>query len=99
MTFIENIKETFGNVAEDRRDSGDLVSTIIIIAIMAVAALLTINWISTAIVNSAADVAQCIEGSNAFDSTGGAVKDCEEADHAGGGNSFEDTSGYKNRFE
>lgn len=98
MKFIANIKETFGEVTEDKRDSGDLVSTIIIIAGMAVAAILAINWLSTAVINSAADVAECIEGSSSGFISGDEARDnCEGADHASD-NSFKEDTGYTGRY-
>jgi hypothetical protein len=67
MTFINNIKATFDASADDRtRDSGELVSTIIMIAGFAIMSLLAINWLSTAVLNKAADVGKCIEGSNNY---------------------------------
>jgi hypothetical protein len=67
MTFINNIKAAFDTTADDRtRDSGELVSTIIMIAGFAIMSLLAINWLSTAVLNKAADVGKCIEGSNNY---------------------------------
>lgn len=98
MTFIANIKETFGAVDETKRDSGDLVSTIIIIAGMAVAAILTINWLSTAVLNSAADAASCIEGSTSGFFAGESGGCDENPSHSEGGNSFSDRGDYTTRF-
>lgn len=98
MKFIANIKESFGNVTEEERDSGDLVSTIIIIAGFAIAAILAINWLSTAVLNSAADVAECIEGASVFQNATEAEQNCADASHVRD-NSFTDSEGYKGRFE
>lgn len=65
MTFVNNIKAAFDSSADEKtRDSGELVSTIIMIAGFAIMSLLAVNWLSTSVLNKAADVSACIEGAN-----------------------------------
>lgn len=98
MKFVNNIKTSFANTAtaEANNDRADLVQTVLLIAGFAIAALVLVNWLSTAILNKAADAAQCIEGSNSY-ASGDSAKNCEEADHADS-NSFTEDSAYGDRF-
>ena len=99
MKFIGNIKAAFAKNADTQdRDRGDLVQTIIITAGFAVAGFLLVNWISTALLNKGADIAQCIEGSNTYN-TAGASANCQSANHASkAGKSFKSDSVYQGRF-
>lgn len=74
MTFVSNVKAAFDNSADEKdRDSGELVSTIITTAGFAVMGLLAVNWLSTAVLNKAADVGTCIEKSNNYATTSAAT--------------------------
>ena len=95
--MIHNIKAAYAGAGESD-DRGDLVSTLIITAGFAIAAILFVNWISTAVTNKAADTAQCIEGSNTYKSSpDGETKVCESAYHSYT-NSFTNDRGYTSRY-
>lgn len=96
MNFVNNLKNVFAGSAMDELDRADLVQTIIITAGFAVAGFLIVNWISTAIINKGADVAQCIEGANTYQTTN-STNNCQTADHAKT-NSFQNDTGFKSRF-
>ena len=95
--MIHNIKAAYAGAGEGD-DRGDLVSTLIITAGFAIAAILFVNWISTAVTNKAADTAACIEGSNTYKaSPDGETKVCESTNH-GASNSFTKDRGYQSRY-
>lgn len=98
MKFFSNIKEAFATdaVVDTERDRGSLVETLLLIAGFAIATILAVNWLSTALLNKAADISECIEGANTFNSADSTAT-CEGADHAGQ-DSFKDDEGYKGRF-
>jgi len=98
MAFISNIKASFATDAavEAERDRGDLVQTLLLVAGFAVATLLAVNWLSTAMLNKAADASQCIQGSNTYN-TASASDNCQSANHADK-KDFKDDAGYKGRF-
>lgn len=95
MKFINNVKATFAST-EVSNDRADLVQTVLLIAGFAVAALILVNWLSTAILNKAADAAGCIEGSNTY-GKGDSAANCESQNHSEE-NSFKDDSAYGDRF-
>lgn len=100
MAFISNIKASFATDAavDAERDRGDLVQTLLLVAGFAVATLLAVNWLSSSLLNKAADAASCIEDSNTY-SKSSAEQTCETVDHASkGDSSFKKDKGYKNRF-
>lgn len=95
--MIHNIKAAYAGMGEGD-DRGDLVSTLIITAGFAIAAILFVNWISTAVINKAADSAQCIESSNTYgQKTDTAEKACTDANHSKD-NSFKKDNGYTSRY-
>lgn len=98
MAFISNIKASFATDAavDAERDRGDLVQTLLLVAGFAVATLLAVNWLSTALLNKAADSASCIQGSNTYN-TAEASENCQSVDHASK-KDFKDDAGYKGRF-
>lgn len=98
MAFISNIKASFATDAavDAERDRGDLVQTLLLVAGFAVATLLAVNWLSSSLLNKAADAAECIEGSNTYNSSNSASK-CQKANHAKD-NSFKKDTGYSKRF-
>lgn len=98
MAFISNIKASFATDAavDAERDRGDLVQTLLLVAGFAVATLLAVNWLSTSLLNKAADAASCIEGSNTYKSDKGG-DNCESVNHAED-NSFTEDKGYSGRF-
>lgn len=95
MKFINNVKSTFAST-EVSNDRADLVQTVLLIAGFAVAALILVNWLSSAILNKAADAASCIEGSNSYNNEASA-KNCEETSHSDE-KSFKDDKAYTDRF-
>jgi hypothetical protein len=102
MTFISNVKAAFDNSADEKdRDSGELVSTIITTAGFAVMGLLAVNWLSTAVLNKAADVGTCIEGANSYTATNAAAREAANATNcankSGGLSSFKTDAGYVGR--
>lgn len=100
MSFIKNIKSSFAADAalEAERDRGDLVQTLILVAGFAVASLLAVNWLSSALLNKAADAAQCIEGSNTYAAASTSATNCgANASHAKK-KSFKTDTGYTKRF-
>lgn len=99
MAFISNIKASFATDAavDAERDRGDLVQTLLLVAGFAVATLLAVNWLSTSLLNKAADAASCIEDSNTYQSDKGG-ENCETVDHGAGDNSFKKDKGYTGRF-
>lgn len=98
MSFIDNIKSAFATSAtvESERDRADLVQTVLLVAGFAIATLLAVNWLGTAILNKTADAAQCIEGSNSYNTSNSATN-CASVDHSKD-NSFKNDGGYKGRF-
>lgn len=99
MVFIKNITSAFASqeVAEVENDRADLVQTVLLIAGFAIAALAVVNWLSSAILNKAADASQCIEGSNTYNSAASS-KNCEDANHSSK-NSFKTDSAYQGRYK
>ena len=96
--MIHNIKAAYAGAGESD-DGGDLVSTLIITAGFAIAAILFVNWISTAVTNKAADTAACVEGSNTYKaSPAGEEKVCESPTNHGTSNSFTNDHGYLSRY-
>lgn len=97
--FIENIRSAFDSAPEnEKRDAGEMVSTIMLVAGFSVVALLLVNWLGTAVLNKAADLASCIEGSNSYDGDeSGSSAQCSGEDAAGEA-SFKNDEGYKSRF-
>jgi hypothetical protein len=65
--FIGNIRNSFADTEVREADRGDLVQTIVITALLAVAAILVIGWISTTLINKGADVVECIEGTSTYE--------------------------------
>ena len=100
MSFIKNIKSSFAADAalEAERDRGDLVQTLILVAGFAVASLLAVNWLSTALLNKAADAAQCIEGSNTYAVASVSATECGAGKSHAKVNSFKKDVGYDKRF-
>lgn len=98
MKFINNVKASFAST-EVSNDRADLVQTVLLIAGFAVAALILVNWLSTAILNKAADAAECIEGSNTYggSATESATK-CKAANHSKGDGSFKKDDSYTGRY-
>lgn len=98
MKFINNVKATFAST-EVSNDRADLVQTVLLIAGFAVAALILVNWLSTAILNKAADAAECIEGSNTYGGKADeSAKKCKAANHSNGDGSFTNDDSYKGRY-
>lgn len=95
--FISNIKNAFVAEADENKDRGTLVETVIIVAGFALVALLLVQWIGTAILNKGADIAQCIEGVNLYEGSNDSAENCADANH-GATNSFKDDDGYTNRY-
>lgn len=95
MSFIHNLKSVYEADAE-MTDRGDIVQTILLIAGFAIVTILAVNWIGTAILNKGADVAECIEGSNTYNSQSSSDT-CKKTNHAKK-NSFKKDSGYKGRY-
>lgn len=90
--FAIKVKE----VLSSDKASSELPVTILLIVAFALAAIATSNFIATAAVNKAADVAACIEGSNSL-STKGSTDNCRNQNHAKD-NSFKNDTEYKKRF-
>ena len=98
MTFVKNIKAAFDSSADEKtRDSGELVSTIIMIAGFAVMSLLAVNWLSTAVLSKAADVGTCIEGANTATAAAQTASQSACANKSGGLKSFTADTGYSGR--
>lgn len=98
MTFVNNIKAAFDSSADVRtRDSGELVSTIIMIAGFAIMSLLAVNWLSTAVLSKAADVSKCIEGANTSSTAAVTAAKAACQNDAGGLKSFEVDTSYTGR--
>ena len=98
MKFINNVKSTFAST-EVSNDRADLVQTVLLIAGFAVAALILVNWLSTAILNKAADAATCIEGSNTYGGSATESADaCASADNSSGDGSFKNDDSYTGRY-
>ena len=98
MKFVNNIKESFAStaVADAHNDRADLVQTVLLIAGFAIAALVLVNWLSTAILNQASDAAKCIEGANTY-SKETSLKTCKTGD--GTNKSYTNDSSYKDRYK
>lgn len=90
VSFIRN------KIRALKSDSAEIVSTVIIVSGFAITSLALVNWLSTAILNKAADSAECIEGSNTYTSSESAER-CKKANHAEK-NSFKNDAAYKSRF-
>jgi len=97
MKFVNNIKASFANTAtaDANNDRADLVQTVLLIAGFAIAALVLVNWLSTAILNQASNAASCIEGSNTY-GKGNAVEKCETGDSSN--ESYKKDSSYEGRY-
>jgi len=89
--FINKIKESFNK--NDER--GSLVETIILVAGFAIAAILFVGWISSAVLNKGSDVAACIEGSNALNASD-SITACADGD--GIDDSYQDDASWQDRF-
>lgn len=99
MSFIKNIRAVFKSQPNEiNADSGALVENVIITAGFAIAALFFVNWVTTALINKAAETAECIEGSNVH-TAGDSAKICKEAKSKySDKNSFKKDETYKGRF-
>lgn len=94
--FITNIRSAFGaDAASDKRDSGEFVSQIVMIAGFTMITMLLVNWLGTSVLNKAADVATCVETSNSYGK--GDAKACNDTSHAKA-NSFKKDAGYTGRM-
>lgn len=96
MTFIQNIKDAYGEKYAAEADSGDLVQTLIIMAGFAIAAVVIVLWLTTSLFNRGADTADCIEGSNTFDPTK-TTDACTKSNHSED-NSYKNDNTYKTRY-
>lgn len=100
MNFVSNMRTAFAQTTSDElsRDRGDLVQTIIITAGFAIAGFLLVNWLSTAILNKGAEIANCIEGSSSFSTAAANTENCQTTHEDMGSESFKDDDGFKDRF-
>ena len=98
--FLSNVREGFAPTNNEELDSADIVQTVLLIAGFAVAVILVVGFITTAVINKGADVAQCIEGANVYAKGDAGFEACTKAkNHAETeGNSFKDGEGYQGRF-
>lgn len=100
MKFINNMRSAFAaEVDTTNKDRGDLVQTVIIVAGFALAGFLLVNFLSTAILNKGADIANCIEGSSGMQKDKDNLKACSGNHAKEKGTSFKDSAGYKDRFK
>jgi hypothetical protein len=95
MSFINRLKAVFDTSAdENSRDSGALlISHLIMIAGFAIMSLLVVNWLSTAVLNKAADDAKCVEESNNYAKSTMTAAACSDSTQT----SFTDRSDYTGR--
>ena len=78
-------------------DRGDLVQTVLLIAGFAIAAILVVTWVSTAILNKGADAANCIEASNTYSgSSSESQAECDKK--TSDTDSFKNDEGYESRY-
>lgn len=95
MTMINNIKAAYGTDSTEA-DRGDVVQFILIVAAMAIVVIVAMSWIGDAVLNKGADVAECVEGSNTYNSAS-SQNACESADHSAS-NSFKNKGSYQDRY-
>lgn len=69
--FLNNITAMYKDNSGAELDKGDLVQTIIIVAVFAVIAITVVGLIGSAIMKKGTDLSECIEGSTY--TAGGAV--------------------------
>ena len=94
--MIKNLRELYVRDDEVLDDGASLVETILIIAIFAIAIIVVGGWLVTALMNTGADVAECIEGANTTD-TKAAAANCKKNKHAKD-NSFKKEDSYRDRY-
>lgn len=99
-TFIENIRSAFDAAPEDeKRDSGELVPSIMMMAGFGVIALVLVNWVGTAVLNKAAEIGSCIEGSGAYaDNAKASGDNCDKAATTSKNKSFTKDTSYTKRM-
>lgn len=97
MKFVNNIKESFAStaVADAHNDRADLVQTVLLIAGFAIAALVLVNWLSTAILNQASDAAKCIEDANTYTKSS-SLTACKNGDTTN--KSYQKDTSYTGRY-
>lgn len=80
MTFVKNMKETFGKdaVVAVEADRGDLVQTVLITAGFAVAAILVIAWISSTVAAKGSQISDCVGGAGNFASANASADACAD---------------------
>ena len=101
MVFAENVRGAFADAPYDGdEDQADTVETIIIIAGFAVAALAAVGWITTALQNKAADVADCVQGSQAYGSQAANSNKtaCSSSHSSNAANSWSNDAAAQSRF-
>lgn len=96
----KNISDVFGVEPEEEKAGVELVETILMIGAFAVATVAMASWLVTAILNKAADTADCIEGSAVYAEGAGqkASEHCQKQDRSKE-HSFKNDKAYKDRFE
>lgn len=100
MTFIHNIQAGFAPtvVTDEEADRGSLVEQVVITSSLAVAGYFAMNWLSTSVLNKFADTAQCVEGTNTFQTSTVSNNCMNTTTSKGTTNSFKNDTGYKSRF-
>lgn len=98
MKFVNNIKASFASTAaaDANNDRADLVQTVLLIAGFAIAALVLVNWLSTAILNQASDAAKCIEDANTYTKAASSTA-CKTGDTTN--KSYKSDSSYTDRYK
>lgn len=95
MTFIEKIQTAYDQDGVEQ-DRGDIIQFVVIAAIVVVAAVAIAGWVMTAAMNRGADLAECVEGVNTYN-TGDTGDACYNEQH-GEDNSFKEDKSYQERF-
>lgn len=97
--FMSNVNAAFDTAGfTESRDRGEIVSLVLTIAGFAVIAILAVNWLGTAVLNKAADAANCIEGSSAYNKTSKeSATNCSKT-VVNSSTSFKGDDGYKKRY-
>lgn len=103
MKFVNNIKESFAStaVADAHNDRADLVQTVLLVAGFAIAALVLVNWLSTAILNQGANAAACIEGANNYTKSSAqtSADKCVKGDAKAKANGYAKDKTYTDRYQ
>lgn len=84
---------------ESKRDAGDVVQTVILVAAFSIVAVTLVIWLSSAALNKGVDGGKCIEGAQSgYSGSTTSYADCTGSTASQANNSFTKDSQYTSRY-